>query len=266
MTPLLAVYAFLLGAIVGSFLNVVIHRYPAGLSIVSPPSSCPRCGHRIRPWDNIPLLSYAILRGRCRDCGAGISFRYPLIEMVNGFFYLAVFLHTGPRISFFLLSAIVSMTLVLMYIDLDIQILPDVIDLPGIVIGCLMGWIHLGDLHPNLVLASTLLDSTAGALLGSGMLLAVAVIYKWLRKVDGMGMGDVKMLAMIGAVVGWRAVLPVIFIASMTGAIFGVSLSLRNRQGLQFAVPFGVFLGLGFLIVIFFGHTLLQWYSSLLLV
>lgn len=266
MTPLLAVYAFLLGAIVGSFLNVVIHRYPAGLSIVSPPSSCPRCGHRIRPWDNIPILSYLILLGRCRDCRAGISPRYPLIELVSGLFFLAAYFHTGPRISFFLLAAIVAMTLVLMYIDLDIQILPDVIDIPGIAIGLLMGWMHLGDLHPNLVLSRSLLDSAAGALLGSGMLLSVAVIYKWLRKVDGMGMGDVKMLAMIGAVVGWRAVLPVIFLASITGAIFGILMSLRSREGLQFAVPFGVFLGLGFLIVIFFGHTLLQWYSSLLLV
>lgn len=266
MTPLLAVYAFLLGAIVGSFLNVVIHRYPAGLSIVSPPSRCPRCGHRIRPWDNIPVLSYLILRGRCRDCAAGISLRYPLIELTSGLFYLAVYFHTGPRSSFFLLSAIVSMTLVLMYIDLDIQILPDVIDLPGIALGFLVGWMHMGERHPNLMLSSSLLDSGAGALLGSGMLLSVAVIYKWLRKVEGMGMGDVKMLAMIGGVVGWRAVLPVIFLASITGAIFGVSMSLRSRAGLQFAVPFGVFLGLGFLIVIFFGHTLLQWYSSLLLV
>lgn len=266
MTPLLAFYAFLLGAVVGSFLNVVIHRYPAGLSIVFPPSSCPRCGHRIRPWDNIPLLSYAILRGRCRDCGAGISFRYPLIEMVNGFFYLAVFLNTGPSVAFFPLCAIVSMTVVLMYIDLDIQILPDVIDLPGIVLGLLMGWFHAGERHPNLVLADTLLDSAAGALLGSGMLLSVAVIYKWLRKLDGMGMGDVKMLAMIGAVIGWRAVLPVIFIASITGAIFGVLLAFRSREGLQFAVPFGVFLGLGFLIVVFFGRCLFQWYGSLVLV
>lgn len=266
MTPLLAVYAFLLGAIVGSFLNVVIHRYPAGLSIISPPSSCPRCGHRIRPWDNIPVLSYLVLLGRCRDCGAEISLRYPLIELASGLFYLAVYFHTGPRVCFFLLAAIVSMTLVLMYIDLDIQILPDVIDIPGLAIGFLMGWMHLGQLHPNLVLSSSLLDSAAGALLGSGMLLTVAVVYKWLRKVDGMGMGDVKMLAMIGAVVGWRAVLPVVFLASITGAIFGVSMSLRSREGLQFAVPFGVFLGLGFLLVIFFGHTLLQWYSSLLLV
>lgn len=266
MTPLLAVYAFLLGAVIGSFLNVVIHRYPAGLSIVSPPSSCPRCGHRIRVWDNIPVLSYLILRGKCRDCGVGISLRYPLIELVNGLFYLAVYFHTGPRTGFFLLAAIVSMTLVLMYIDLDIQILPDVVDIPGIAIGLLMGLLHLGDHHPNLVLSGSLLDSAAGALLGSGMLLSVAVIYKWLRKVDGMGMGDVKMLAMIGAVVGWRAVLPVIFLASISGAIFGVLMSIKSREGLQFAVPFGVFLGLGFLIVIFFGHTLLQWYSSLLLV
>lgn len=266
MTPLLAVYAFLLGAIVGSFLNVVIHRYPAGLSIVSPPSSCPRCGHRIRPWDNIPILSYLILLGRYRDCRSGISPRYPLIELVTGLFFLATYFHIGPRPGFFLLAAIVAMTLVLMYIDLDIQILPDVIDIPGIAIGLLMGWMHLGDLHPNLVLSSSLLDSAVGALVGSGMLLSVAVIYKWLRKVDGMGMGDVKMLAMIGAVVGWRAVLPVIFLASITGAIFGILMSLRSREGLKFAVPFGVFLGLGFLIVIFFGHTLLQWYSSLLLV
>src|SRR5947209_758890 len=139
MPPLLALYAFALGAVVGSFLNVVIHRYPREESLIFPGSHCPHCNAPIRWYDNIPILSFAILRGRCRACGAPIAIRYVLVELANALFYLAIFLRTGVTFVFPLVAAIVSMIIVLIFIDADIQILPDVIDLPGIVIGIIIG-------------------------------------------------------------------------------------------------------------------------------
>lgn len=259
-------YALILGAAIGSFLNVVIHRYPREESIVFPPSHCPLCGTNIKWHDNVPLLSYIFLRGRCRNCKAGISSRYPLIELANALFYLAIFLRTGLSLAFLPLAVITSMTIVLIYIDLEIQILPDVIDVPGIGVGLLIGFLQLGKRHPDMTLSTSLLDSVVGAAFGGGILLAVAMLYKRIRKIEGMGLGDVKMLAMIGAVVGWQPVFPLLFIASFTGAIFGLGLAIRDRQNLQFPIPFGVFLGLATFAVVFFGPTLFAWYRALLAV
>ncbi len=265
MSALFALYAFALGAIIGSFLNVVIHRYPREESIVFPPSRCGYCQARIKPYDNIPILSYLILRGRCRRCKASYGSRYVMVELANALFYLAIYLHVGVSLAFIPLAAIVSMTIVLIYIDLDILILPDVIDLPGIAIGLVIGWMGLGTLYPELILAINLLDSVIGAAFGAGILLAIGMAYKLLRKIDGMGLGDVKMLAMIGAVTGWRAVFPLLFLASVGGAIIGLIVAARERhKDLQFPIPFGVFLGLATLAVIFFGNTLFTWYQSLL--
>lgn len=264
MELLVGIYAFVIGAIIGSFLNVVIHRYPREESVVFPASRCPSCGTAIKPWDNVPIVSWLLLGGRCRACRAPIAIRYPLVELANGLFWLAAWLHLGTTIGALALAVVISMTIALIYIDAEIQILPDVIDLPGIAIGLFIGWLHLGIARPHLVLAGSLLDSAAGALAGAGLLLAVALTYKLVRKVEGMGMGDVKMIAMIGAVCGWAAVLPVIFLASVSGAIFGIAVALRNREGLQFALPFGVFLGFAFVAVIFFGRDLEQWYFGLL--
>ncbi len=260
MALLLAAYAFAVGAIVGSFLNVVIHRYPRGESIVAPASRCASCGKGIRWYDNIPIISWLALRGRCRNCGARISSRYLLVELASGLFYLAIWLDTANLVHAILIAAIVSMTIVLIYIDLEIQILPDVIDLPGIALGIGIGALGLGREHPELVLSSSLADSIAGALFGGGMLLAVALIYKRFRGIEGMGMGDVKMLAMIGAVVGVSAVLPVLLVASITGTAFGIWLGSVRQEGLMTALPFGVFLGLGTLIVIFFGAGPIAWW------
>lgn len=265
MSALFALYAFVLGAIIGSFLNVVIHRYPREVSIVFPPSRCGYCQARIRPYDNIPILSYLILRGRCRSCGTAYGSRYVMIELANALFYLAIFFHTGVSLAFLPLAAFVSMTIALIYIDLDIQILPDVIDLPGILVGLLIGWMGLGTLYPHLILAVNLLDSLIGAAFGAGILLAIGLAYKLLRKIEGMGLGDVKMLAMIGAVTGWRAIFPLLFLASISGAIIGLIVAARQRhENLQFPIPFGVFLGLATFAVVFFGNTLFTWYRSLL--
>jgi leader peptidase (prepilin peptidase)/N-methyltransferase len=262
---LLGFYAFALGAIVGSFLNVVIHRYPREESIVFPGSHCPHCNAAIRWYDNIPILSFLFLRGRCRACGARIAWRYPLVELANALFYLAAFLRTGPTIAFVVIAALISMTIALIYIDADIQILPDVIDVPGIAIGLGCGALGLGILHPSLTLASSLLDSLFGALLGAAIPLVIIGTYWLVRRAEGMGLGDVKMLAMIGAVTGWRSVAAVLLGASVIGALIGLPAAIRSHRGMLVPLPFGVFLGLAFLAVLFFGPTLSQWYVSLML-
>lgn len=254
-----------LGAIVGSFLNVVIHRYPREESIVFPPSRCPHCGTGIKPYDNVPVLAWLWLRGRCRACREPITARYPLVELANALFYAAVFQRTGLTPGFIPVAALVSMTVVLVYIDLDIQILPDVIDLPGVAIGLLVGATHMGALYPDLMLSKTLLESVAGAAAGAGVLLAIALAYKLVRKVEGMGMGDVKMMAMLGAVIGWEPLFPLFLLASVAGALVGLVIAAKSEARMQVAVPFGVFLGLAFLVVLFFGPTLWDLWMRLLL-
>lgn len=265
MPPFLPFFAFLLGAIVGSFLNVVIHRYPREESIVFPPSHCPHCNAPIRWFDNVPVLSYAILRGRCRACRGPIAARYPLVELANGIFYLALYVRTGPTVGFLLLAAIVSMTIALIYIDAEIQILPDVIDLPGILLGIIAGALGLGALYPTLVLSTSLTDALIGAALGAGVLIAVIAVYWLIRRVEGMGQGDVKMLAMIGAVLGWRSIPAVLLLGSVCGAVIGIPMALRSGRGMQLPLPFGVFLGFAALAVLFFGPTLWSWYLALML-
>jgi len=265
MSLLFSITAFALGAIWGSFLNVVIHRYPREESVAFPPSRCPDCAARIKPYDNVPVFSYLWLLGRCRACRQPISPRYPLVELANALFFLAVFQRTGLTWGFLPIAALISMTIALIYIDLEIQILPDVIDLPGLAIGLVLGALHFGALYPDLTLASTLLESVAGAAAGGGALLAIAMTYKLVRKVEGMGLGDVKMMAMLGAVLGWEPLLPLLLIASVTGAIVGGFVAARSAQGMKVAIPFGVFLGFAFLVVLFFGHTLDELYMTLLL-
>lgn len=250
------IFVFALGAIIGSFLNVVIHRYPREESIVFPASHCPECGTMIKPWDNIPILSYIILGGRCRACRTWISPRYLFVEAANGLFFLAIFQRTGLSLAFVPVAAIVSMTICLIFIDAEIQILPDVIDLPGIIIGLFIGWFALGRRVDGLVLSSSLLYSALGAAVGASILLLMAKSYKMLRGIEGLGLGDVKMLAMIGAVHGLTSVMGILLVASIAGAIVAVPIALRHREGMQFPIPFGVFLGIASLTVLFFGPTL----------
>ena len=263
--PFLAPFiALALGAIVGSFLNVVIHRYPRGESIVFPASHCPHCNTPIRPYDNVPVISWLILRGRCRACGKPIALRYPLVELANALFYLAVYQRTGETLVFIPVAAIVSMLIVLIYIDADIQILPDVVDLPGVAVGLGIAAIGGRALAPDLILADSLLDSAAGAVIGASLLLAIALSYRLIRRIEGMGLGDVKMMAMLGAVFGWEPLFPLLVIASVLGAIVGAVVAMRSERGMQTAIPFGVFLGIAALAVLFFGPTLQAWYLALL--
>jgi len=245
--------AFVLGAVIGSFLNVCIYRIPAGQSVVSPPSSCPGCGARIRWFQNVPILSWVFLRGRCASCKARISIRYPLIEALNGFLFALVLWYFGFSSATLVYWLLISALVVITFIDLDHQIIPDVISLPGIVVGFLCSffipWLPW-------------VDSLLGILLGGGILLAIAWLYEVLAKREGMGGGDIKLLGMIGAFLGWKAIFPVVFFASVAGTLIGVPLMLAKRKDSRFALPFGPFLAGAAVIYLFWGPLIIDWYLS----
>jgi leader peptidase (prepilin peptidase)/N-methyltransferase len=243
--------AFAFGLVIGSFLNVCIHRLPAGRSIVHPRSSCPGCGHLIRGYDNIPVLSYLVLRGRCRDCGARISHRYPLVELLSGGFAAMAVTRFGAGWEGLLMYALIASFLVITFIDIDHRIIPDTISLPGIVLGLAASFAP-GLLSP--------LQSVIGILIGGGSLFLVAWGYQLLTHREGMGGGDIKLLAMIGAFMGWQGVLFTIFVASLTGTLAGVALMLRQAGGMKLAVPFGPFLAIGAIAYLFIGPETLAWY------
>lgn len=248
-----AVGAAGLGAVVGSFLNVVIHRLPKGESLAYPPSACPRCGARIRPRDNLPVVGYLLLRGRCRDCREPISWRYPLVEALMGGLSLALWALHGPSplfgVHFVLLAGLVAVT----FIDLDLKIIPDSLSLGGIVVG----------LACSLLTPLGWKASLLGIGLGGGVLLAVAGGYYLLTRREGMGLGDVKLLAAIGAFLGWEAVLFTVFVSSLVGSVLGLALTVRRGSGMKLEVPFGPFLALGAGAWVFAGPPLVEWYFGL---
>jgi len=256
MSPgvIFAIFSFLLGAAVGSFLNVCIYRLPAGESVVSPPSRCPACGARIRPWHNIPILGWLILRGKCRDCGAPISPRYPFVELLNGLLTLALFLKFGPSLTFLVLFVFCSALVAITFIDLDHQIIPDVISLPGIVVGFACSFVL-----PWLGWKSSLM----GIVAGGGSLFLVAWLYELFTKKEGMGGGDIKLLAMMGAFLGWRSVPFIIFASSLIGSVIGVTFMLIQKKDGKLAIPFGPFLAAGAVLYIFYGKAIITWYLTL---
>jgi leader peptidase (prepilin peptidase)/N-methyltransferase len=238
----------------GSFLNVCIYRLPQDLSIVAPRSYCPQCRAPIHGYDNIPLVSYLLLRGKCRNCGARISWRYPFVETLAGGFAVALFVKYGLGLSFFSCSAFTAALLVITFIDLDHRIIPDLISLPGIGIGFILSFFE-----PTL----SVKESLIGLLAGGGSLYLVAVAYEALTKREGMGGGDVKLLAMIGAWLGWKGVLFTLFFGSLSGTVIGGGAMLAQKQGRHYAIPFGPFLAFGALAYLFFGPQLIDWYLSL---
>ena len=248
------VAAGLFGLCVGSFLNVVIYRLPLGQSLATPPSRCRKCGYSLRWFDNIPLLSWVFLRGRCRKCGINVSWQYPVVELVTGaLFVLVVWLTPpGPLLASRLL--LVCILIALFGIDLEHQILPNVITLPGIAIGVLL----------SLIAPPGWKDSLIGVLLGGGLLYAIAGAYYLWRREEGMGMGDVKMLAMLGAFLGWKAVLVTVILASFAGAFVGLAMMAVQRGSMKYALPFGTFLAIGAVVAMFVGEPLAAWYAGFL--
>ena len=248
---MLEIAAFILGAIIGSFLNVCICRLPKEESIVRPGSHCPQCKNPIRSYDNIPLLSYALLRGKCRHCGQPISLQYPIVEGITALSSWILFVKFGPSLSYLFFFSFVAALIVITVIDLYHQIIPDVISLPGIGVGL------LGSLVP---VHLPFFDSLLGLLLGGGSLFVVATVYQWLFKREGMGGGDVKLLAMIGAFLGWKAVILTILLSSFIGSLVGISIMLVKGKDFKYAIPFGPFLSLGAVISLFYGEEVIRWY------
>ena len=249
-----AISAFILGAVIGSFLNVCICRLPRDESVVSPPSHCPNCSCGIHWYDNIPLISYLLLRGKCRGCGTRISPQYPLVELLNGLLTLALFLRFGPTFFFLVLFLFCSALVVITFIDLEHQIIPDEISLPGILLGFLFSFFLPGH---------TWLNSLIGILLGGGSLLLVASGYHWLTGKEGMGGGDIKLLAMMGAFLGWKAIPFIIFASSLIGSVVGISLMLIKKKDSKLAIPFGPYLAFAAILYIFYGRPLIHWYLTI---
>lgn len=252
------IFALLFGLSIGSFLNVCIYRIPAKKSIVTPPSGCTSCGNSIKFYDNIPVLSYIILRGRCRYCGESISFMYPMVEIITGLLSMALLVRYNifnHQLSlYFIYMAFTAALICISFIDLRHQIIPDVISLPGIVIGFVISFFssHV-----------TWVSSLEGLLAGGGSLFLVGYVFEVLAKKEAMGGGDVKLLAMIGAWLGWKSVPFVIMLSSATGIVIGSLSLVLSRKGIRSRIPFGPFLSLGALIYIFYGRELISWYFGL---
>jgi len=248
------VVSVVFGAIVGSFLNVCIVRLPKEESIVWPGSHCPRCRKPISYYDNVPLISYLVLRGRCRHCRESISLQYPLVEGVTAISSFLLFLRYGASPSYLFYFAFVAALIVITVIDLYHQIIPDVISLPGIGVG-LIGALFIPQI--------TFFKSLMGVILGGGSLFLVAMLYQWLCKREGMGGGDVKLLAMIGAFLGWDAVILTILLGSLIGSVSGITIMLIKGKGFKYAIPFGPFLSIGAVIALFYKNEIIFWYLHL---
>ncbi|MGB7573287.1 MAG: prepilin peptidase [Thermodesulfobacteriota bacterium] len=248
------IISIIFGAIMGSFLNVCSIRLPKEESIVAPGSHCPQCKKPIKFYDNLPLVSYLLLKGRCRYCHSPISIQYPLVEGITALGSLILFMKFGLSLSYLIYFAFVAALIVITVIDLYHQIIPDVISLPGIGVGLLASLII-----PQI----TFLNSLLGVLLGGGSLFLVATLYQWLFKREGMGGGDVKLLAMIGAFLGWKAVILTILLGSLIGSITGIIIMVSKGKDFKYAIPFGPFLSLGAVIALFYGPSLINWYLYL---
>ena len=242
---------FIFGTIIGSFLNVCIFRFPRKQSIVSPLSYCPSCHQPIKFYHNIPILSFLFLGGKCSNCRGPISFRYPIVELLAGLLSLALFLKFGLSLSYFVYLAFSATLLVITFIDLDHQIIPDVITLPGIILGFTASLFLPG---------ITFLDSIIGTVAGGGGLFLVAMGYSLIAKREGMGTGDIKLISMIGAFLGIKGVLLTIFLGSLFGSSVGLTVMLKEKKDSQYAVPFGPFLAIGALIYLFWGEIIVRRY------
>jgi leader peptidase (prepilin peptidase)/N-methyltransferase len=248
---MIPVFAFLFGTVIGSFLNVCIHRLPKDESIMFPASRCPACQAPIRPWDNIPLVSFALLRGRCRACRSPISWRYPLVEGITGLLFALTVDRFGVSLQAALLLAFLAGLVAVSFIDLDHQVIPNVVTLPGIPLG-LLGGVIGGD--------PPFLDRLIGALAGAGFLYLVLLYGSVVYGQDAMGEGDLNLIAFVGAFLGWQAVVVTILVACLTGSAIGLGLIASRRLGRREHIPFGPFLALGAVVALFWGQALVEWY------
>jgi len=240
-----------LGLIVGSFCNVCIYRIPKNESIIYPASHCPKCRTTIKPVDNIPLLSYILLKGRCRNCGSKISIQYPVVELLTGMIYLIIYLIYGLSIQSLVYIILSSALIIIAFIDLNEQIVPDVISLPGIGVGLILSFFV-----PYL----SFINSALGVVVGGGIILIIALVGSMIFKKEAMGGGDVKLAAMIGAFLGWRYTIISLFLGFFLGALAGIFLILSKIKSKEDMVPFGPFIALGSLITLLWGEKIIAWY------
>lgn len=271
------IFIFALGAIVGSFLNVVIHRVPREESIVFPNSACPKCKTPIKPYDNIPVLGWLMLGGKCRNCKEKISARYPAVELLTALLYAIVFWQIGFNPFLPVCLVFVTAIVALVFIDAEHMILPDVINYPLLVFALLVRLIfplfisaeYFSDLNfaplrymqEYPVWLVSLIGAVFGGLVGGGFLWLVGAIWKKLRGVDAMGLGDVKMMFAVGALLGWRLTFLSIFLGAFSGAVIGMFVIFRQKEkDFQAQIPFGIFLGIGSILALLFGEQLIRWY------
>jgi leader peptidase (prepilin peptidase)/N-methyltransferase len=267
------------GAMIGSFLNVVIHRLPREESIVFPNSTCPRCRARIKPYDNIPILSFLILGGKCRACRAPISPRYPIVEFLTALLFAAVTWHDGVSFALPFDLAFAAAILALLFIDAEHMLLPNAITYPGIlfalitraVVPYLVGPAHFDDLPQMIsvlpadypIWLVSLIGASIGALAGGGSLWLMGFLWEKLRGVEAMGFGDVKMMLMVGAYLGWRLTILTILIGALSGSLAGISVMVkRGSRDLQMMLPFGIFLGIGSIASLLIGARIITWYAA----
>jgi|ERR1700730_11345668 len=267
------------GAIIGSFLNVVIHRVPREESIVFPHSRCPSCGNVIAFYDNIPILSYLLLLGKCRSCKAPISARYPAVELLTALLFVAVTWHDGLTVALPFDLVFVAALVALVFIDAEHMILPNVITYPGIIFAIVariaipflsgaphfddLGSLSQGPLATYPIWAASLVGAIIGALIGGGSLWLMGWTWEKLRGVEAMGLGDVKMMFMVGAYLGWRLTILTIFMGVLSGSIIGIVLMMRQgKRDMQMLLPFGVFLGIGSIVALLVGPNIVEWYAG----
>lgn len=250
----LLILAFIFGTMVGSFLNVCVYRIPEGRSIVLPASHCRSCKKPIAFYDNIPLVSFLLLKGKCRHCAAPLSFQYPLVELLTGLLAAACLLKWGAGFTAAIWFIFCAALVVVTFIDLAHQIIPDVISLPGIVCGLL---VSLLPGQPGFT------GALIGAVLGGGSLYLIRLLYYAVTRQEGMGLGDVKLLAMMGAFLGWKSILFIIMAASFSGALLGIAVMIIKKKDGRYAIPFGPFLSLGAVCYLFCGQEMISWYLNL---
>jgi len=241
---------FITGAVIGSFLNVCIYRLPRRESIVYPGSHCPKCNTPIKVYDNIPIISFLLLRGRCRSCGTRIPLQYPAVELLNASAYVLTYWRFGSSWEAAIYSILFSALIVVSLIDLRYKIIPDIITIPGIVTGIVAS---------ALVLPSGIVNSVSGVILGGGIFFVAALLSR-----GGMGGGDIKLLAMMGAFLGWMDVILIVVVSSFLGSIVGIFLMVFHGKGRKHPIPFGPFLAIAGVIAIFFDHEIIRWYSGLI--
>lgn len=274
------IFILLFGAVVGSFLNVVIHRVPLEKSIVFPNSACPQCEKPIKPYDNIPILSWLLLAGKCRNCKNPISPRYPAVELLTAHVFVLVYWQIGFTWYLPVGLIFVSATLALIFIDSEHMILPDVITFPlmffAIFVRLIYPIIYQTDFfHDTRIMPLAAIDAgipgwlvsligaLIGGLVGGGSLWLVGEIWKRLRGIEAMGLGDVKMMFGVGALLGWQLTLLTIFLGALAGSVIGIFVMIKDREnGMQAKIPFGIFLGIGAIIALLFGEQIINWYLA----